>query len=233
MVEFSFRLLVLLLFLHTLSSFWVHFTNLQLLIELLFLSQLHVTGLWLIAIFSSKDTYHSAHRSFSLEKHSTGSLIVSTAKVRRTLSRSNFCKAACPDNIHGGNWTDQLSRSGPSSIQAAVFICMKTTTIIPVPKSLLFVDFTSAFNTMIPQTPVNKLLMLGLSSSLCNWVLDFLANNPQCFLIYHRLQLWLPSGLYAWSPPVCNAYIWLLTNHPACHILSSRMTQLWLDKKQR
>ncbi|KAI3351762.1 hypothetical protein L3Q82_020592 [Scortum barcoo] len=39
---------------------------------------------------------------------------------------------------------------------------------------LLFVDFTSAFNTIIPQTLVQKLTTLGLSFTLCNWVLDFL-----------------------------------------------------------
>ncbi|KAI4889578.1 hypothetical protein NFI96_032524 [Prochilodus magdalenae] len=44
---------------------------------------------------------------------------------------------------------------------------------------MLFVDFTSAFNTMIPQTLTDKLSSLGLRSSLCNWVLDFLTNRPQ------------------------------------------------------
>ena len=43
---------------------------------------------------------------------------------------------------------------------------------------LLFLDFTSAFSTIIPQTMVNKLSTLGLAPSLCNWVLDFLTNRP-------------------------------------------------------
>ena len=38
---------------------------------------------------------------------------------------------------------------------------------------LLFLDFSSAFNTIIPQTLANKLLLVGLTPSLCNWVLDF------------------------------------------------------------
>ncbi|KAI4877977.1 hypothetical protein NFI96_018320 [Prochilodus magdalenae] len=42
---------------------------------------------------------------------------------------------------------------------------------------MLFVDFTSAFNTMIPQTLTDKLSSLGLRSSLCNWVLDFLTKQ--------------------------------------------------------
>ena len=43
---------------------------------------------------------------------------------------------------------------------------------------LLFLDFTSAFNTIKPKTLVNKLSTLRLSPSLCNWVLDFLTNRP-------------------------------------------------------
>ncbi|KAI3373987.1 hypothetical protein L3Q82_022554, partial [Scortum barcoo] len=49
---------------------------------------------------------------------------------------------------------------------------------------LLFVDFTSAFNTIIPQTLVQKLTTLGLSSTLCNWVLDFLTDRPQSVRIH-------------------------------------------------
>ena len=42
---------------------------------------------------------------------------------------------------------------------------------------LLILDFSSAFNTIIPQTIVNKLLLLGLEPSLYNWVLDFLTRS--------------------------------------------------------
>ncbi|KAF7648955.1 hypothetical protein LDENG_00149680, partial [Lucifuga dentata] len=49
---------------------------------------------------------------------------------------------------------------------------------------LLFLDFSSAFNTIIPQTLVSKLLLLGLKPSLCNWVLDFLTNRPQSVKIH-------------------------------------------------
>lgn len=40
-------------------------------------------------------------------------------------------------------------------------------------------DFSSAFNMIIPQKLVSKLAALGVSSSLCNWVLDFLTCRPQ------------------------------------------------------
>ena len=44
---------------------------------------------------------------------------------------------------------------------------------------MLFLDFSSAFNTIIPQQLICKLVQLGLSTSLCNWVLDFLSERPQ------------------------------------------------------
>ena len=44
---------------------------------------------------------------------------------------------------------------------------------------LLFVDFSSAFNTILPVKLVQKLCDLGLSPHTCNWIKDFLSNRPQ------------------------------------------------------
>ncbi len=44
---------------------------------------------------------------------------------------------------------------------------------------MLFIDFSSAFNTVIPSKLISKLIDLGISPSLCNWTLDFLTNRPQ------------------------------------------------------
>ncbi|XP_037537292.1 signal peptide peptidase-like 2 [Nematolebias whitei] len=44
---------------------------------------------------------------------------------------------------------------------------------------MLFIDFSSAFNTIIPQQLIWKLDSLGLNTSLCNWLLDFLTGRPQ------------------------------------------------------
>ncbi|KAI3357423.1 hypothetical protein L3Q82_015858, partial [Scortum barcoo] len=44
---------------------------------------------------------------------------------------------------------------------------------------MLFLDFSSAFNTIIPQHLVGKLGLLAFSTPLCNWLLDFLTERPQ------------------------------------------------------
>ena len=43
---------------------------------------------------------------------------------------------------------------------------------------MLFLEFSSAFNTIIPQRLVEKLGPHGFSTHLCNWVLDFLTDRP-------------------------------------------------------
>ena len=44
---------------------------------------------------------------------------------------------------------------------------------------MLFIDYSSAFNTIVPTKPITKLRTLGLNTSLCNWILDFLAGRPR------------------------------------------------------
>ncbi len=51
---------------------------------------------------------------------------------------------------------------------------------------MLFIDFSSAFNTIIPQQLINKLNQLGLNNSLCNWILDFLTGRPQSVRVGHN-----------------------------------------------
>ncbi len=44
---------------------------------------------------------------------------------------------------------------------------------------MLFVDYSSAFNTIVPATLVAKLQTLGLNRSLWSWILDFLTGRSQ------------------------------------------------------
>ena len=44
---------------------------------------------------------------------------------------------------------------------------------------MLFIDYSSAFNTTVPSKLIIKLGALGLNPALCNWVLNFLVDSPQ------------------------------------------------------
>ncbi|MFY0383420.1 RNA-directed DNA polymerase, partial [Bacillus sp. YIM B13582] len=83
---------------------------------------------------------------------------------------------------------------------------------------MLFIDFSSAFNTIIPQHLIEKLSLLGLNTSLCNWILDFLTERPQSVRIGNSisstttLSTVAPSGLCAQSTAVHSADSRLCTN---------------------
>ena len=43
----------------------------------------------------------------------------------------------------------------------------------------MFIDYSSAFNTIVPSKLIIKLRTLGLNTFLCNWILDFLTDRTQ------------------------------------------------------
>ena len=44
---------------------------------------------------------------------------------------------------------------------------------------MLFIDYSSVNTTIVPSKLNTKLRILGLNTSLCNWILDFLTGRPQ------------------------------------------------------
>ncbi len=44
---------------------------------------------------------------------------------------------------------------------------------------ILFVDFSSSFNTIIPDTLQNKLTQLSIPTSICQWITSFLTDRQQ------------------------------------------------------
>lgn len=70
----------------------------------------------------------------------------------------------------------QISRSTEDAGSNAHWTCTLGQT---VQLRMLFIDFSSAFNTVVPHKLVYKLNTLGLNSSLCSWVRDLLVAQPQ------------------------------------------------------
>ena len=44
---------------------------------------------------------------------------------------------------------------------------------------MLYINSSSAFKTIVPLMLITKLRTLGLNTSLCNWILNFLTGRPQ------------------------------------------------------
>ncbi|XP_070296581.1 catenin delta-2-like [Salvelinus sp. IW2-2015] len=51
---------------------------------------------------------------------------------------------------------------------------------------MLLIDYSSAFNNIVPSKLVNNLETLDLDPALCNWVLDFLTGRPQVVREHHQ-----------------------------------------------
>lgn len=66
---------------------------------------------------------------------------------------------------------------------------------------MLFLDFSSAFNHIIPEILVQKLLQLGLSTPICHWIKDFLSNRPQTVRLGTHTSN--PTTLSTGSPQGC------------------------------
>ncbi len=66
---------------------------------------------------------------------------------------------------------------------------------------MLFVDYSSAFNTIVPATLVAKLQTLGLNRSLCSWILDFLTGRSQVVKIGNNTSS--PLTLNTGAPQGC------------------------------
>uniref|UniRef100_A0A3Q3G1R3 Reverse transcriptase domain-containing protein n=1 Tax=Labrus bergylta TaxID=56723 RepID=A0A3Q3G1R3_9LABR len=76
---------------------------------------------------------------------------------------------------------------------------------------MLFVDFSSAFNSVIPSKLNTKLGDLGFNSSLRHWIMDFLTNRPQ----------------YVRSGHTCSTTITLNTGVPQGCVLSPFLYSLF------
>ncbi len=90
---------------------------------------------------------------------------------------------------------------------------------------MLFVDYSSAFNTIASATLVAKLQTLGLNRSLCSWILDFLTGRSQVVrmgnqqhIISPDPQHWCTAGLRPQPTPVLPVHTRLYSNTQLeCH----------------
>ena len=59
---------------------------------------------------------------------------------------------------------------------------------------MLFIDYSSAFNTIAPTKVITKIRTMGLNTSLCNWILDFLTGRPQVVWVGNNTSATLISN---------------------------------------
>ncbi len=68
---------------------------------------------------------------------------------------------------------------------------------------LLFIDNSSAFNTIVPTKLAVKLSDLGLNASLCSWIQDFLTGRPQVVKVVQFTSNTITITLIIGAPQGC------------------------------
>ncbi|KAK1792162.1 hypothetical protein P4O66_012056, partial [Electrophorus voltai] len=94
---------------------------------------------------------------------------------------------------------------------------------------MLFVDYSSAFNTIIPSLLTTKLEDLGLHTSLCKWISNFLTDRPQSVQVgnYASSTLTLSTG----APQGCvlSPLLYSLYTYDCSATFSSTITVKFAD----
>ena len=78
---------------------------------------------------------------------------------------------------------------------------------------MLFIDYSSAFNTIVPAKLITKLRILGLNTSLCNWILDFLTGHPQVVRVGNNTSAMLILNTGAPQGCVLSPLLYSLFTH--------------------
>ncbi len=94
---------------------------------------------------------------------------------------------------------------------------------------MLFVDYSSAFNTIVPATLVAKLQALGLNRSLCSWILDFLTGR--CQVVRRGNNTSSPLTLNTGAPQGCvlSPLLYSLYTHDCTATHSSNVIVKFAD----
>ncbi|KAK1791977.1 hypothetical protein P4O66_001747 [Electrophorus voltai] len=88
-------------------------------------------------------------------------------------------KTQLPPSLDPLQFTYRSNRSTDDAISTTLHLALTHLDKKGTYVRMLFIGFSSAFNTIVPQHLIRKLSLLGLNTSLCNWILDFLTGRPQ------------------------------------------------------
>ncbi len=98
---------------------------------------------------------------------------------------------------------------------------------------MLFVDYSLAFNTIVPATLVAKLQTLGLNRSLCSWILDFLTGRSQVVRMGNNTSSPLTPNTGAPQGCVLSPLLYSLYTHDCTATHSSNVIVKFADDGSR
>ena len=78
---------------------------------------------------------------------------------------------------------------------------------------MLFIDYGSVFNTIVPSKLIIKLEALGLDPALCNWVMDFQTGRAQVVKVGNNISTSLILNTGAPQGCVLSPLLYSLFTH--------------------
>ena len=121
-----------------------------------------------------------------------------------------------PDTLDPLQFAHRPNRSTDDTISIALHTALSHLDKRNTCVRMLFIDYSSAFNTIVPVKLITKLRTLGLNTSLCNWILDFLKGRPQVVRVGNNTSATLiliteaPQGCVLSNPTVLPVHPRLL-----------------------
>ncbi len=109
-------------------------------------------------------------------KHVSLTPIIS--KCFEKIIRDNLC-SVLPSSLDPLQFAYRNNRSTDDAIAFTLHTALSHLDKRNTYVRMLFVDYSSAFKTIVPSKLVVKLRALGLNNSLCSWILDYLTGRRQ------------------------------------------------------
>ena len=99
------------------------------------------------------------------------------------------------------------------ALQTALSIALNTAHKRNAYVRMLFIDYSSAFNTIVPSKHITNLRTLGLNTSICNCILAFLTGRPQVVRVANNTSATLILNMVAPQGWVLSPLLYSLFTH--------------------
>jgi hypothetical protein len=84
-----------------------------------------------------------------------------------------------PETIDPHQFTSRPNRATDDAISISLHTALSHLDKRNTYMRMLFIDYSSAFNTIVSTKLITKQKTLGVNTSLCNWILDFQTRRPR------------------------------------------------------
>jgi hypothetical protein len=134
-----------------------------------------------------------------------------------------------PDSLDPVKFAYHSNRSIDDAISIALHTALSHLEKRNTYVRMLFIDYSSTFNTIVTSEFITKLRTLGLNTSLCNWNLDFLTGRPQVVSVGNNTSATL--NLKTGAPQGCmlSPFLYSLFTHDCVAVHDSNIIIKFAD----